>query len=369
MTVTKLPSGSYRVRITHAGSPYSTVTHGTKAAAKQVEDYMRRCLEQTGVWPPAGGTPLAEAAPAILTARNMTDASCTATIREAFARAKAGAWARSEYGPTAIRIGEYICDFYEAAGKPHLTDIGHDELELLRNNLTRRGLAAGTINAYLSALSSIYKYARHKPSLTFYTPTFERLPNKKKRERVLTAEEQVEMEAFYQITDPGYLDLCLFALDTGMRQGELLGLLCGHLTNLDTLDDAEALIDDGKTENSAATVPLTPRCVEIGKRLIERSQAEAGSKWRKRPLFCGYSQANVIRRWNLFRDHLDLMDDRGFTFHCLRHTTATRLIDAGVDVSRVKEYMRHDSLETTLKYIKTSSRRLKETRNVISSRT
>ena len=37
-----------------------------------------------------------------------------------------------------------------------------------------------------------------------------------------------------------------------------------------------------------------------------------------------------------------------FTFHDLRHTTATLLVRAGVDVHRVQRILRHKDLRTTL---------------------
>jgi integrase len=40
-----------------------------------------------------------------------------------------------------------------------------------------------------------------------------------------------------------------------------------------------------------------------------------------------------------------------FMFHDLRHTFGTRLADAGVDVLKIKELMRHVSIVTTMRYI------------------
>jgi site-specific recombinase XerD len=40
----------------------------------------------------------------------------------------------------------------------------------------------------------------------------------------------------------------------------------------------------------------------------------------------------------------------GVTFHVLRHTCASHLVMAGVDLATVREIMRHKSIEMTLRY-------------------
>ena len=39
-----------------------------------------------------------------------------------------------------------------------------------------------------------------------------------------------------------------------------------------------------------------------------------------------------------------------FTWHCLRHTFASRLVMAGVDIRTVAELMGHKSLQMTMRY-------------------
>ncbi len=43
------------------------------------------------------------------------------------------------------------------------------------------------------------------------------------------------------------------------------------------------------------------------------------------------------------------------TFHALRHTAASRLVMAGVDLTTIKDIMRHKSIAMTLRYSHLSS--------------
>ena len=51
-----------------------------------------------------------------------------------------------------------------------------------------------------------------------------------------------------------------------------------------------------------------------------------------------------------FRGALKKAGIHGFTFHDLRHTFATRLVHAGVDLYKVKELLGHKSIVTTQRY-------------------
>ena len=48
------------------------------------------------------------------------------------------------------------------------------------------------------------------------------------------------------------------------------------------------------------------------------------------------------------------MAKRGRSFHSLRHSIATHLLEAGVDPKAVMRFMRHRSIETTMRYLHTA---------------
>ena len=53
------------------------------------------------------------------------------------------------------------------------------------------------------------------------------------------------------------------------------------------------------------------------------------------------------------------LESKNYTIHTIRHSFATHLIDNGADLHTVKELLGHSSLQTTMKYLHFTTRRMK----------
>ncbi|MFK0258983.1 tyrosine-type recombinase/integrase [Streptomyces sp. NPDC090445] len=153
------------------------------------------------------------------------------------------------------------------------------------------------------------------------------------------------------------------ALRTGLRKGELLGL---RWEDLD-LDGGTASIHRSlqrtrtgglttlhtKTRASERRIALPTECIHSLKTHREHQQAErqaAGTGWTDsglvfttptgRPL----DPANLTRR---FRSFLGRAGLRRIRFHDLRHSTATLLLEQGVDLVVIKELLGHAHIGVT----------------------
>ncbi|MFK4148938.1 tyrosine-type recombinase/integrase [Streptomyces sp. NPDC004065] len=157
--------------------------------------------------------------------------------------------------------------------------------------------------------------------------------------------------------------LYALALRTGLRKGELLGL---HWEDLD-LSNGTASIRRSlqrtrtgglthlptKTLASERRIALPTECIRSLKEHRQQQIREreiAGSAWRDsglvfttptgRPL----DPANLTRR---FRSFLDRAGLRRIRFHDLRHSTATLLLEQGVDLVVIKELLGHAHIGVT----------------------
>ncbi|GAB2584643.1 site-specific integrase [Streptomyces capparidis] len=153
------------------------------------------------------------------------------------------------------------------------------------------------------------------------------------------------------------------ALRTGLRKGELLGL---HWEDLD-LDGGTASIRRSlqrtqsggltalptKTRASERRIALPTECVHSLKGQRERQEAErkvAGVGWKDSglvfttPTGGPIDPANMTRRFGRLLDRAGL---RRIRFHDLRHSTATLLLEQGVDLVVIKELLGHAHIGVT----------------------
>lgn len=58
----------------------------------------------------------------------------------------------------------------------------------------------------------------------------------------------------------------------------------------------------------------------------------------------------IYREFRKLLEESGLMKDTGFTLHCLRHTIATQLLEQGMELEKVRDFLGHQSLSTTQIY-------------------
>lgn len=76
-----------------------------------------------------------------------------------------------------------------------------------------------------------------------------------------------------------------------------------------------------------------------------------------------YYKQYVQKKFSDYRDKADI--SKTLTFHCLRHTFITNLINANVNINYVKELAGHSKIETTLRYIHIQTENLRNAVNCI----
>jgi integrase len=266
-------------------------------------------------------------------------ASKLGTIGGLFEFVKATEWDHLRSAETAIKNGQDVVNYF---GHKRGTDtIGAQDVAEMKTHFTSIGLAASTANRKAAALSKMLRVATDAGVID-KTPRFRWFPEEQTRFRVLDEVEEVVMLDYWRGTDhPLMADLCVLLIDTGARCfSEMVPVPWDAFA----ANFASVTFWQTKT-NKPRTVPLTERCRTL---LRARQKAAPGTKG---PFYSSRGKSlskNTMRhQWDAMRVATGLLD---VTPHTLRHTCCTRLFMGGVDVPRVKTWMGHTSVATTMRY-------------------
>jgi integrase len=149
------------------------------------------------------------------------------------------------------------------------------------------------------------------------------------------------------------------ALDSGMRQGEMLGLIWsdvdferGAVAVSRSLEEVggDLALKEPKTAKSRRTLVLSEFTREALREHRKRMLAE-GSYRPDGPVFCGVRNKTWLRKSDVYRHSFAPILKRAgltFRFHDLRHCCASLLLAAGTDVKTVQERLGHSTPVMTL---------------------
>ncbi|MGH9036494.1 MAG: tyrosine-type recombinase/integrase [Acidimicrobiia bacterium] len=226
-----------------------------------------------------------------------------------------------------------------------------DHLERDRHNSRR------TRNARLSAIHSLFKFAalRHPEHAALISRVLA-IPPKRYERQIVTFLTDHEVDAILAAPDQdtwlGRRDhaLLLLAVQTGLRVSEITNLVRADVV-LGTGAHVRCL---GKGRKERAT-PLTPTTVTVLAAWLGQRPGPPAA-----PLF-PTRQGNPLSRYAitlLVSKHAKAattncpsLATKTVSPHVLRHTTAMRLLHAGVDTAVIALWLGHESIETTQIYV------------------
>lgn len=230
------------------------------------------------------------------------------------------------------KLGSYTL----AAITPDLIGRHRDKLQ------TEEGLSPGTVNRYLSALSKAFSNAVKEWHWLPDNP-LRRVSKKTEprgRVRFLDDDERIQLLGSCRKSDykPLYT-IVLFALTTGMRRGELLGL---RWQDID-LDRRIAILQNTKN-GDRRSVPIVPEVAEL---LREHGRVR---KLGNDQVFVSDGPAEVWLFDKAWYQALKAAKIKDFRFHDLRHTAASYLAMSGASVPELAAVLGHRTLQMVKRY-------------------
>ena len=197
-----------------------------------------------------------------------------------------------------------------------------------------------TINRKLAALTKIMSYARRRNKMRMQPHIEHQKENAGTNGRMCFLTQTEEEQVIENLNKRGkdcHADAVGVLVDTGLRPSELW-----RLTKREVDLERGALTIWKSKSDKPRMVPMTERVKKILGARVESSTHG--------PLFPNSTNHWFINEWNKVKTDMGRDEDTEFIPYALRHTCASRLIQRGVRIEVVKEWLGHADISMTLRY-------------------
>lgn len=230
-------------------------------------------------------------------------------------------------------------------GHDHAQSIDKAKVFTLRDDLLSRGRSGDTVNHYYNAISKIFQMLQTEWSMTVDNPIkgIKRLPaNPSRTKRINGETETALLLACEQSTSNLLKPIVQFAIETGMRRGEFMGLKWPDID----LPNRRAFLHVTKN-GEPRQVPLTLKAVQI------LNEVKGEHPERVFPLSMDALRRYFERAVKTAKDSWTISGVNPFEslrIHDFRHEALSRLSDAGLNVIELSPISGHKTLAMLARY-------------------
>jgi len=241
---------------------------------------------------------------------------------------------------TSVRL---FLDFYGKSGKSAIETMERVDLEAFMEHEQDRGIRISTVRTRLACIIAFVHYLMEqeivpgsllKRGIKLKLPdTLPRAMNPADVRKLLSVMEEIRDRVLF-----------LLLLRTGIRIGEALGL---KLNDLD-IKGRKVHLYEGEKNSMGRVVYLSDDALFAIKLWLRRRDKN------KEFVFYGKSHGHLCYSTGrgLFVKYLHKagLDQKGYTVHCLRHTFASELLNAGMRLECLQQLLGHQDIEVTRRY-------------------
>ena len=247
---------------------------------------------------------------------------------------------------TSVRL---FLDFYGKSDKNAIEKVDRADLESFIEHEQDRGIRISTVRTRLACIIAFLHFLMEqdvipgsllKRRIKLKLPdTLPRGINPSDVRKLLSVIDDTRDRALF-----------LLLLRTGIRIGEALGL---RLNDLD-IRDRKVHLFEGEKNSMGRVVYLSDDVLFALKLWLRRRD--------KKKEFVFYGQGNRHLCYSAGRSHFVNylkkagLDQKGYTVHCLRHTFASELLNAGMRLECLQQLLGHHDIEVTRRYARLTDR-------------
>jgi integrase/recombinase XerD len=237
----------------------------------------------------------------------------------------------------------FFLDFYGKSGKREIEKIERVDLEAFVEQEQDRGLRISTVRTRLACIIAFLHFLMEqevisgsilKRGIKLKLPeVLPRAMNPADVGKLLCGMDDIRDRALF-----------LLLLRTGIRIGEALGL---RLNDLD-IKGRKVDLFEGEKNSMGRVVYLSDDALFAIKLWLRRRDKN------KEFVFYGQSNGHLCYSTGrgLFMKYLKKagLEQKGYTMHCLRHTFASELLNAGMRLECLQQLLGHEDIEVTRRY-------------------
>jgi Site-specific recombinase XerD len=219
--------------------------------------------------------------------------------------------------------------------KMFLASIRGKDVAAVIRDMEAEGKAPNTIRLYLALLSHLFTIARKEWGMEALSNPVElvrkpRLPQG--RDRRLVGDEETRLLDTCQAMNPELASIVVIAIETAMRQGEIMGM------TWDKVDLKRQTVTLEDTKNGEKRiVPLTTKATQI---LRDLPRNLDGKVWTYTQEGLRASYIKAVKK----------ADIEGLTFHDLRHEGTSRFFEKGLGLMQVSAITGHKDMQMLKRY-------------------
>lgn len=242
-----------------------------------------------------------------------------------------------------VRTAQAVSHFSRLFGDKRLDKISASDIDIYKQRRLKDERKLNTVVRDLVVIRHLFNYAYNRRLFFGRNPVRESGLSQvnDKKERVLKAAEQREL---LKNCHPELAAIIRLALNTGMRRDEVL-FLRWEWVNLQ-----EGFINLPLTHTKSKKsrrIPINP----IVKQILREASLVSGRTEQGLVFRISLTEQGA-RTWlqRAFKGACGKAGIEGIRFHDLRHTAATRLVEAGIPLHAVAELLGHSSVRMTERY-------------------
>jgi integrase/recombinase XerD len=242
--------------------------------------------------------------------------------------------------------------FYGARGKTEITQIERTDLEAFIEHEQDRGMYVSTVRTRIVSLIAFLHFLMEQEILS--PSLLKRRIRLKLPETLPRAMDPKDVKKLIAVIhNTRDRALILLLLRTGMRIGEALTLTMHDID----LAEKKVRLMEGEKNEKGRIVYLSPDALFALKRWFAvRKKEHVYLFYGQRGRLC-YSAARSCFVKYLRQARLD---QKGYTVHCLRHTFASELLNAGMRLEVLQQLLGHEDIEVTRRYARLTDKTREE---------